>query len=489
MDKLLLELSVEVKCSEDPKYVTKPRFFKGTHNQDIDMCIVMFKEDKRTWLQLSIGYLFKVVPMKNKVNFKEFVNRKEHNPFSIGGWKWNMKDFSCNEINDDKHWFGVECIMTGGSKIYFDSLGNFLNYLLNYNYTTEVQYHHYIPVFMLRNFSNELRPKKKKQNQYINTFSLIEKKFHTPNIKRIYGIVNMYANVTNKEDIMVVEKLWSKRENLFARWIYEIKTKESVSQIRDGEARFKLFLFAMKYRTKEYRGPYLNKYDGSYFNEVVHEFMVATNLRKKIDVWLLNMNELLTGGSNLSENVLNTINEMPLYHLAIWEAGERDEFIISDTSCGICSGGNYFHVISPKLAIVLVNSLTAGMNFTWELEIDEYEIEPKSGPNQTFEYKKTKVSRKTVNIVNAAILHNARESISYKSDQNLYRAINYYRRLEMKWESKIDYSWIRKELFNNLNKINITFDSIGLQLNNESKKKKKKKKKKKVANAEGEVFI
>jgi hypothetical protein len=59
------------------------------------------------------------------------------------------------------------------------------------------QFHHYIPRFILKRFSNN--------KLHIKTYEITNKIINDRKIAKIYGIKNMYKNISNKNNPMEVE--------------------------------------------------------------------------------------------------------------------------------------------------------------------------------------------------------------------------------------------------------------------------------------------
>lgn len=67
------------------------------------------------------------------------------------------------------------------------------------------QFHHYIPRFILRRFSEN--------NKTIKTYDVNNKSIDMRRIGKIYGVTNMYEDISNEFHPMIVETTLSKIES------------------------------------------------------------------------------------------------------------------------------------------------------------------------------------------------------------------------------------------------------------------------------------
>ncbi|RIB23413.1 hypothetical protein C2G38_2072869 [Gigaspora rosea] len=267
----------------------------------------------------------------------------------------------------------------------------------------ESEYHHYIPRFILRKFSIDNRErvfsnnkklfnqkqkfwKSKKKGESLQTYDRANDKLGTSLIARIYGDTNMYEDL-NHDDKMRVEKKLAVLEEKASKVIRDIiETSQMKSQIillRKNLADLRKFLFIMNYRKPFRRNQFADKRFDIVTGSMVGSFMQEHNLQNSQEVWLQNVREIIdTPHEDVKDNTrIFSVDRMD-YRLrmidcfvAIWQAGDNDEFIMTSNGFGIFEGINtnmpiqvggfggpiqkafhWFYIISPKLAIVLCDS-------------------------------------------------------------------------------------------------------------------------------------
>ncbi|CAG8585982.1 2605_t:CDS:2 [Cetraspora pellucida] len=227
------------------------------------------------------------------------------------------------------------------------------------------EYHHYIPRFILRNFAidnyeriftsnrkqfnqNQKFWKTKKKGESLQIYDRDKDQLGISSIARTYGDINMYKDL-NHDDTMHVEK---KLANL------EEKASKVVRDIIEAS---------------QINGQIDNRFD-IVTESMIKSFMQEHNLENPQEVWLQNVREIL---DTPHEDVETNLRVFPVdkmdykmriidCFLAIWQAGENDEFIMTTNAFGIFEGINmitpmgpiqhafhWFYVISPKLLLVL----------------------------------------------------------------------------------------------------------------------------------------
>ena len=53
------------------------------NHTDIAAFITLYREDGKLWTQIRIGYMYNTVPRGPKKNFREYMNRRKHNPLRL----------------------------------------------------------------------------------------------------------------------------------------------------------------------------------------------------------------------------------------------------------------------------------------------------------------------------------------------------------------------------------------------------------------------
>ncbi|CAG8455068.1 21252_t:CDS:1 [Dentiscutata erythropus] len=265
------------------------------------------------------------------------------------------------------------------------------------------EYHHYIPRFILRNFAIDNYErifssnrklftqkqkfwKSKKKGESLQIYDRANDQLCISLIARIYGDINMYKDL-NHNDAMRVEKKLSILEEKASKVVRDIiETSQMKSQIvllRKDLADLRKFLFIMDYRKPSRRNQFADKRFDIVTGSMVENFMQEHNLQSSQEVWLQNVREIIdTPHEDVKDNTRIFVVDRMDYRLrmidcflAIWQAGENDEFIMTSNSFGLFEGINYdvpiqvggfggprqiafhwFYVISPKLAVVLCAS-------------------------------------------------------------------------------------------------------------------------------------
>ncbi|RIA89091.1 hypothetical protein C1645_738901 [Glomus cerebriforme] len=185
----------------------------------------------------------------------------------------------------------------------------------------------------------------------------------------------MYKDLNN-EDVMHVENKLSELERQASETIHNIvsvsQTKDKIVLIRKDLEDLRKFLFIMNYRNGHRWSQFTSERFDSATRLEVKNFMKQYNLQRPEEVWLQNIREILdTPHSEVKDNQkIFSIDRYDYKHrmmecfLVIWQAGENDEFIITNNGFGIFEGitgivvpfqfvYHSFYVISPKLVLVL----------------------------------------------------------------------------------------------------------------------------------------
>ncbi|KAG0044896.1 hypothetical protein BGZ83_009829 [Gryganskiella cystojenkinii] len=281
---------------------------------------------------------------------------------------------------------------------------------------TITQFHHYIPRFILKTFSenfnlkssetvyiaatyfsqagtglkveNRRAKQRRLGHHYINLYHAQDHTSILNDVSLSYGVKNMYRDVTLK-DSMKFEKLLSGLESTSAHFIRKIWTDgQELSMTRAQLADMKRFLFVMMYRSENRHGQYFDKSFDLMTYLSIKKHMDYNKIERTQDVWFKNLqylietpvkeimkefNKNLQAGSSEDPSKVFTNYSGPIHvselmdfgfmvfnYVCIWEAEEGSEFILSEGCFGAFEGhgGFNFHnffVVSPKYAIVLVN--------------------------------------------------------------------------------------------------------------------------------------
>ncbi|GJJ72817.1 hypothetical protein EMPS_05175 [Entomortierella parvispora] len=424
------------------------------------------------------------------------------------------------------------------------------------------QFHHYIPRFILKTFSDNFaltavdseffatpkdllktsdlskeqlvdlgrvktKAKKKKgknkgatrplgqQSHHINVYHIENRTTVQSDVARAYGIDDMYRDIS-EEDCMKFEKLLAQLECVASNFIRKIWNGSDLSMTRTELQDMKKFLAIMMYRGPNRRGQYYNVMFDQVTFATIRMHMVHNNIRRIQDVWFENLKWLIktpfqeimdeaeraksvatevrakngARGNSLKEmrqyqgpihvaELLDFYHQMTFY-VCIWEAEEGSEFILSESCFGSFEGdgGVCFHnffVVSPRYAIVLVRRDymygtmdTLPLRKSWFSEslhanpetvyvkgppLRNFTVESHYTPNDIFKYTRIKVPKQDVFLVNSIFLDARRKFLTYKSSASMLKCLRFYDKVKHdKFLYKYDYSILKRQLFNDLNR-------------------------------------
>ncbi|KAG9300651.1 hypothetical protein G9A89_023449 [Geosiphon pyriformis] len=385
------------------------------------------------------------------------------------------------------------------------------------------QYHN-IPKFLLRNFAIN-----NYERIFVSSVKLSKQKKHKRNFEnrnkeeallqvynraigqldvslaaKTYGYQDMYKNL-NHENAMHLEEKLAKLEEKCSTVVRDIikasQVKSQVVLLRRDLENLRKFLFIMSYRNRSRWSQYANEDFDLFTWSMVIDFMRQNNLKKAQEVWLQNIQEILeTPHEEIKDNLRIFLIDRAEYDtrmvqcfLVIWQAGENDEFILTNNGFGIFEGTNnslgifgpsqfayhWFYVISPKLVLVLCHPLFRIDN---GLDIIEKELElrrsifehvshkpatPKYAAiakhvpihkfarreDDTFTFPFVKVDSATVHLVNSVVLNEAEPDLvlAFLSRSWLYKTVVKYHK-NKKIGLQHDFSSLKRRLFMVLNK-------------------------------------
>ncbi|KAF5309372.1 hypothetical protein D9619_012307 [Psilocybe cf. subviscida] len=279
--------------------------------------------------------------------------------------------------------------------------------------TPRDQYQHYIPRFILRSFQDaQIRQRSKKQRQkdyhkarktgvdqdVITVFDSGTQLLEQRPLAKEYGVINMYRDQRNPENVDHLEEALSKLENSAAKSIKGIHTaieggKGEVKMLRKELEVIRKFVYIMHYRRTSLVPSYFdeNDPDNSTMRDFYKAFREQHDLKAKDDIWLWGLKYLLDtphhkivetgektrdqyGGTEamlamMAKRVdpgLDNFHAVDYtamaeaFFLAIWVAPEGEEFVVGSNSFGLFEGalmGNpglhRIFFVSPKVTLVL----------------------------------------------------------------------------------------------------------------------------------------
>lgn len=276
------------------------------------------------------------------------------------------------------------------------------------------QYQHFIPQFLLRNFSHPYEPTEKTKpkktgrhckrkdrrrgDKVLNVADLTpdEPQLLEPAVSRWYGQKEMYEDIADAiESRKDVERELSNLESRTAEILQKVKRAQENGGVgiwltRVERNRLRKFLFIMKYRGPGYCEKYFVGNPGAYESEdkhLVRAYMVKQGLSSPRDVWLHNLRALLDLDMDadgvwmmeIRRNMFPADANMFVFHaqssyMAFCTPAENnDEFLLTDDCYNVFEGpmhetfcsqtGKFlgptflpyheFGPVSPRLIIVL----------------------------------------------------------------------------------------------------------------------------------------
>ncbi|KAH7023846.1 hypothetical protein EDB80DRAFT_698755 [Ilyonectria destructans] len=278
------------------------------------------------------------------------------------------------------------------------------------------QYHHFVPQFLLHNFSHPYappqipgqkskRPKRKyKKGMYpgdrvvrnvdlaANPPVICEKP-----VKRILGKMDMYRDTSQPtpNQQQHVEQMFSKLESsasiIFHKIVKSFEQRESGIWLTRGERNvIRKFLFILKYRGSTFHRRFYHESRDTYEaddREILNDYMEEKGYKRPIDVWFDNLKAIMELEMDAEKKWIFELPKMMFPMDAEWfiahvegtymaictPADADDEFVLTDNSFNVFEGPNSFVIdeetgnsegvgyaplhdfapISPKLIIVL----------------------------------------------------------------------------------------------------------------------------------------
>lgn len=281
--------------------------------------------------------------------------------------------------------------------------------------TVRTQYQHFVPQFLLRNFSHPYRPQKddrKKSNRskrkgekrifpgerVVNTLDLSE---DSPapceaRVNRILGQMDMYRDTSKPSpEQQQIEKMFSRLEGQ-ASIIFRKITKafeqdeKELWLTREERNLVRKFLFLLKYRGSGFHQRFYHENTECYKaddRELLWEYMAERGFKRPTDVWFDNLRTIMELRMDPEGKWMGDLPKRMFVHDAMWFIGHvqgtymaictpsnpSDEFIVTDNCYNVFEGPNCFvtdkttgkveggsHTslhefapISPKLMVIL----------------------------------------------------------------------------------------------------------------------------------------
>lgn len=299
--------------------------------------------------------------------------------------------------------------------------------------TSRTQYQHFVPQFLLRNFSHPYRPQKddrkkakrsKRKDEkrmypgdlVVNTLDLSKKSFVLceARVNRILGQMDMYRDTSKQcSEQQQIEQMFSRLECqasiVFRKITKAFEQKEKgLWLIREERDLVRKFLFLLKYRGSTFHRRFYHDNAESYEandRELLWEYMAEKGFKRPMDVWFDNLRTIMELRMDPEGEWIKDLPKRMFVDDAIWfiahaqcmymaictPSNPSDEFILTDNSYNVFEGPNCFvtdkttgkveggsHTpfhefapISPKLMIILRSCVLPVPEEDANLEIKE----------------------------------------------------------------------------------------------------------------------
>lgn len=282
--------------------------------------------------------------------------------------------------------------------------------------TASPQYQHFVPRFLLKNFSHPYKPNGEHPKRRRGGAGRKYEKGMFPNdpvvrnvdlladppvicekpVARILGEINMYQDTTKPPDQQhaveaMLSELESRAGQVFRKIAKAFEQKETgIWLSRDERDLVRKFLFLLKYRSDGMRRRFFHQAPEDYSEndrELMREYMARHGFKRPLDVWFHNIKTIIKLNMDLDnkwildltkqmypDDAMWFVSHVQSYYMAFCTpASDKDEFILTDNSYGVFEGPNHFvkdigtgkvagdvhtplHLfapVSPKLMIVL----------------------------------------------------------------------------------------------------------------------------------------
>lgn len=101
------------------------------HHPTVSAYIALYREDGKLWAQIRIGYMNARASAANRIDFRGFMNRREHNPLRMTGSRINLANCFVNAPDDPQHRWGFDVIVDEAG---FEACAELFDYLLTARY-------------------------------------------------------------------------------------------------------------------------------------------------------------------------------------------------------------------------------------------------------------------------------------------------------------------------------------------------------------------
>ncbi|GAB1319254.1 hypothetical protein MFIFM68171_09464 [Madurella fahalii] len=250
---------------------------------------------------------------------------------------------------------------------------------------SNAQYHHFVPKFLLRNYSHPYKPdgdgpRKRKcpsKRKYekgmfpgdpvVRNLDLLADPpaINEKPVTRILGQMNMYQDTSKPTEQqqhieLLLSNLESKASVVFRKITKAFEMKESGLWItRDERDLIRKFLFLLKYRGDTFRRRFFHQKPEEYNandREAVQEYMAKHGFKRPLDVWFHNIKTIIELEMDPEREWVFELRKRMYPEDAMWfwshvefsymaicnPSSADDEFILTDNSYNIFEGPNHF---------------------------------------------------------------------------------------------------------------------------------------------------
>lgn len=246
------------------------------------------------------------------------------------------------------------------------------------------QYQHFVPQFLLRNFSHPYRPRKderKKQKRpkgkdvkrlypgdpVVNTLDLSEDPpvLCEARVNRIFGQMDMYRDTSkDSPEQQHIEQMFSKLEGqasvVFRKITKAFEQKEQGLWLtREERDLVRKFLFLLRYRGSTYHRRFYRDKTEDYEaddRELLWEYMAEKGFKQPMDVWLDNLKTIMELRMDpegewirdlpkrmYTDDAMGfVLHAQGMYMAICTPSNPSDEFILTDNSYNVFEGPNCF---------------------------------------------------------------------------------------------------------------------------------------------------
>ncbi|KAF8968083.1 hypothetical protein BDZ97DRAFT_1655377, partial [Flammula alnicola] len=271
------------------------------------------------------------------------------------------------------------------------------------------QYQHYIPRFILRYFQDaQIQPRCARKSgidkDTILVYDIPNQTFEPQPVGKVHGIVNMYRDHRNTQNVDHLEQGLSRLENDAARVIRSIHQaidakRDVVTMKRKELVTVRKFIYLMHYRRTSLIPSYFDENDpeSGPLREYYKFLQKKHGLRTQNDIFLFGMKYILETSHHEMVNATEALWEKygmkdfammlrtrvdpdiidnffavdyatmaDMLFLSIWQAAEGEEFVVANNSFGLWEGAidgqpaiHRLFIVSPKIALILRQTIFA----------------------------------------------------------------------------------------------------------------------------------